>query len=349
MIPHHTRGPAITLFIAFLWAGCASKDSTLFVTKTSFGVDFDAKPPTMDVGYSRKEGTIAPKFEDGNVIPQMASFHGRAGVIGNVFIGAAQSFAVGEPSVIMAKYMGNPNAKPAVKDVIDAAELAGPHLVTGRLSQPKRYFFGTDTSLGVKVGLAAETGGVPDSLSVGWKRKELAYVPLTRTGSDATMQIAVPSLLSTVNFGTNPQNGATTVSQFFATGSAANYLAAQPDVRAVLGARIVADTELAERLDAEARKKADAEIEAIREKVRKLRERAAAAVAKLDTHEKLDAAYRYAIAADVVTADDPLAVQQTPPHTVDQRKQYLIGSFFPGDRPDLPRIERYVTNLESIR
>ena len=64
--------------------GCSTlgKDNILFMTKTSLGVDVDTKPPTLEIGYDRKEGTISPTFQDGKVLSQVASFKTKDGIVG---------------------------------------------------------------------------------------------------------------------------------------------------------------------------------------------------------------------------------------------------------------------------
>src|SRR5689334_17856397 len=92
-------------------SGCTyGKKSILFATKTSLGVDMDTKPPTLDIGYGRKEGTLSPEYEDGQALPQMASYS-----VGVGWFSAApsQSFAVGDAAVLLTKYLGT-DARPTV-------------------------------------------------------------------------------------------------------------------------------------------------------------------------------------------------------------------------------------------
>lgn len=50
----------LLLLLLILLVSCSTgKDSILFVTKTSLGVDIDSKSPTLDIGYTRKEMTLA--------------------------------------------------------------------------------------------------------------------------------------------------------------------------------------------------------------------------------------------------------------------------------------------------
>ena len=86
-----------------LLGGCGlGEENILFMTKTSVGVDVDSTPPTLDIGFDRKEGTISPVFASGEVLPQMAGFSSELGFI-NQAIG--QSFATGTAAVIMVTCM----------------------------------------------------------------------------------------------------------------------------------------------------------------------------------------------------------------------------------------------------
>ena len=330
--------------IIFILAGCSSlgRDNVLFLTKTSLGVDVDSKPLTLDVGYDRKEGVIGPVMEKGLIHTNMASFHTEVGIV-NQAIG--QSFSTGQAAVLMSKYIAS-SARPKLVEIIPDTEIFD---VTNELNVPlekKRYVFVTDTSFGFRVNFGMETGGIPDALSLGYKRKEMAFVPLvkgtdvgvvkqkaltdfvekakvqldketafgvaaselktaelslgtaaaavktpaagsdagtlqtnlsnaTKTFKDATGKFeiaetelikandetnkaltdytkksygkeALASLLATVKLGTaasNPLGTALTFSQFFATGNAASYLAAHPEIRTVMAPQMIPDTE----------------------------------------------------------------------------------------------------------
>ena len=87
------------------FTGCAGYNHTLFMTKSNVGLDFDSKPPTLEITVSRKEAVIAPTFEGGQTPPVMASFKPRAGAgsgFGNFFLGVDQTFTGGDAAVAMA-------------------------------------------------------------------------------------------------------------------------------------------------------------------------------------------------------------------------------------------------------
>lgn len=228
--------------------GCSvGKENVLFVTKTSLGVDIDSKPPTIDIGYSRKEVTLSPKFE-GGVLPQMASFKTNVGFV-NTAVG--QSFATGNAALLMSKYMGTdlkPGGRTNIIAVDEIHDNNKASWVDGSTAKAVRYFFGTDTSFALKITFGLETGGYPDSLSLGYKRKELAFVPLmeTTTASGAA-KVGLPPLIATADLDTGSSNAANAkvqFKQFYATGVAASYLAAQPEIRQTLGAKIMNDPKL---------------------------------------------------------------------------------------------------------
>lgn len=239
----------VMLFVlaVFLLAGCGlGKDSILFVTKTSVGVDVDTKPPTFVVGFDRKEGTVAPEFESGEVLPQMASFTSDLGIIKQA---VGQSFATGNAAILMSKYLAS-GVGPDLGDSIDIESEIRKVAEVPAGTKRKRYFFGTDTSFAFKVGFGLETGGLPDSLSLGYKRKELAFVPLfdgTNTNEGGEAVTRLPSLLATAGLATvadpKKQSGTKAVhSQFFATGVAASYLAALPEIRRVVAPKIIPES-----------------------------------------------------------------------------------------------------------
>lgn len=232
------------VLFAAVFSGCSNlgKENVLFVTKTSLGVDLDSKPPTIEIGYDRKEGTVAPVFNDGQVLSQMAAFATKQGLVNQ---NAGQSFATGNAAELMSKYLIS-NATVTTTNTIPMADVIKVHSLT-RVGEPQRYFFGTDTSFGLKVGLALENGGMPDSLSLGYKRKEVAFVPLIeQAGTGSEVSVALPSLISTAGFENTITGGDSSLllRQFFATGNAANYLAAIPGIRQEVVPKMIQEAEV---------------------------------------------------------------------------------------------------------
>src|SRR5262245_16174552 len=97
--------------LASLLGGCAGYNHTLFMTKSNVGLDFDSKPPTLEINVSRKEAVIAPSFEGGKTPPVLASFKpgaGGGGSFGSFFMGTDQTFAGGDAAMAMAQLYDQP-------------------------------------------------------------------------------------------------------------------------------------------------------------------------------------------------------------------------------------------------
>lgn len=165
--------------LCFFLAGCAfGKESVLFTTVTGVAIDVDSEPPRVNIGYERHEGVLAPVFEDGEVLPVLTTVGTRA----NIFDFSAQhSYATGDAALVMSDYLAKqeeyPFGAPATERVA-RPEMNGRIIVPKgdkECTERKRYFFGTDTSFGLGVQFHGE---YPRAVSMGWKRKEFAYVPL---------------------------------------------------------------------------------------------------------------------------------------------------------------------------
>ena len=257
-----------TLFVLVLsLSGCGvGLNSVLFVTKTQVAVDADTEPPSLDIGYAREEFVLAPVFKDGKVLPVLTTVATEAGAFS---FSSSHSFATGDAALVMAdaltddkRYRFSTATNPNPTKVMEPTRTSTvqtsstdkvPHGFWKSLwfflfssSERQRYFFGTDTNLGLHV----EWGGseVPRSVSMGFKRKELAYVPLIEDEEPATStapttrKVTLASLIATANANTKVStinDSGLTVGQTFATGSAATLLASHPGVREVLGPLLV--------------------------------------------------------------------------------------------------------------
>lgn len=233
--------------------GCATgKDSVLFVTKTSIAIDADTNPPTFDVGYGRYEGSIAPVVQDGQALPIMSSISSDGGISSGVFgSGVAQNFGVGNAAIIMSQYLGSSvNPAESARTGFDSI-ISSPATVSGTIETGKRYFFGTKTTLGFTTSFSAERGYTPDSISLGYKRKEAAFVPIRQNGSSGSETLSIPSMLATSGSSSNAaiNKSGFSVSQFYATGSAANYLAAHPVIRNTVISKLIGDDTISTNLE----------------------------------------------------------------------------------------------------
>ena len=237
-------------------SGCAiGYDSLLFVTKSNVGLDVDTTPPTAEVSIARRESAIAPTFEKGQTPPVLASFRvGFRGILG-VWADVASAFAGGDAAATMALLFDQPDATTAENASLCLQEKPRPIGVFGQeLKFPgpgdvRPFLFGTDTSLGLKVAWSGLTATVPDTVKLGYNRKELATAPIFAIPEACgTMGgqyvVRAPSFLATI--GSSPKVAGVADSelqyvQYFATGRAATSLSLRQDVRTVMIRRLNPD------------------------------------------------------------------------------------------------------------
>lgn len=210
------------LFLAL--AGCAApRDSVVFVTKTSLGLDVEGTPPTASFAYDRTEGYFGPRFDNGSVPPVAGSFFTNGGLFDRKI---RQVYATGDAAIsVTTPGTTSTVAKPDVSKGV----FSGDH---------KPMFFGTSTVVGVKV--AFGSGGVADALTLGFKRKEASVIPITTATASvtalagSTTTYGFPSVIASVETDTTAALQTTTtvgVLQYFATGEAADNVAKLPGLR----------------------------------------------------------------------------------------------------------------------
>ena len=204
-------------------AACSDPNTVLFVTNSSLGINFDSKPPTANIAYDRTEGFIGPRYPNGGTPPAVASIE----TGGSIFDPKVrQTYATGSAAVKASKGTTAPD---------------GPNEMTGEPSQKKLMFFGTETTLGLKVGFG--TGGAPDSLLFGYRRKEASVIPLAEQPKQAgttEVKSVYPSVLASIEVNVNAKTALTTgltSKQFFATGEAAENLATSETVSSAFRAK----------------------------------------------------------------------------------------------------------------
>lgn len=195
-----TKTQLFTTFVVLTLVGCASPDNVIFVTTANVGIDADTTPPNITIGYGRYEGYYGPIYDSGALPPVVARLESNLSVFSPEL---RQTYATG-------------NAAQIVTDDKPSKPKPRPLSGTKRVA-----FFGTSSVVGLKVAFNANG---PESLSLGYKRKELSFIPIMKTpesdqyGSvlaSIGMNVATPNL-------TNTKLG---ISQFFATGIAAENLA----------------------------------------------------------------------------------------------------------------------------
>jgi len=203
--------------------GCAGADSVLFVTTTTIGIDADTRPPHATIGYDRYEGYIGPAYSTGAVPPIFAKIESNLKIFNPEI---RQLYATGDAARLVTQ-----KTEPEQVD-LDPKMFSG----TGRV-----MLFGTGANIGLRVTFA---GNVPESLSLGYKRKEFSYIPLGSEEDatevdpkDPTKKRKVDkygSVLAVMDMGVKTPSFSETglsVTQFFATGDAARNLAARKFIR----------------------------------------------------------------------------------------------------------------------
>lgn len=202
----NTRRASIVLSLAIALAGCASRpDTVVFVTKSSLGLDVEQTPPSASIAYDRVEGYFGPRYESGAVAPVVAVFMTNGQLLDRR---VKQLYATGDA----ARTLLAP-AEPVASDPKQEGDF-------------KPMFFGTSTTVGLKIGY--EAGGSTSTFTLGYKRKELSVIPVNEG--------RFPAVLATLQTDVDAR-GATGSSfgagQLFATGAAATALAARQDVREI--------------------------------------------------------------------------------------------------------------------
>lgn len=197
------------LTATLLLGGCATHYAS-FVTKTSLAVlDVDTAPVETSIAFGRTEGYVGPRFNDGSVYP-VTGFINASGR--GLMRETQQVFAGGAAAVL-------------VQGADSASSITGP-CTDGRDRPP--LFLATGTSVGVKVGFVESTA-LPNSFTFGYRRKEAALVPVDEK--------CRPSVLAALDSDGGARAAAgeakanLAITQYFATGEAADALARSPAVR----------------------------------------------------------------------------------------------------------------------
>ena len=256
------RAVALLIMIVAM-TGCGiGYNKTLFFTKTNVGLDIDSRPPTAEVTIARREGVIAPTFECGNTPPVLASFGVDVNGVAALFAGISSTFAGGDAAVTMAmlyddsdKDVANSNytcadfdssfnltKKPHYLDWFGCVDKSRKLLNEGEIEP---FIFGTDTSFGLKVAWSGITAQLPDTVKLGFNRKEFALAPITLTSITNTpgkvAKVRMPSFLATIDNSTRLGEMAETKIkhlQYFATGKAADFMARRYAVRKAMISRL---------------------------------------------------------------------------------------------------------------
>lgn len=220
---------AVTLAAALLLTACASpSDTVYFITKTSTSiVDADTVPAGISIGYDRVEGYAGPRYADGSVFPVASSIESKGSGPGRE---VRQAFATGNAALIVTRQ--------DTASGVNTNTNTNTHTNTNvQDPKPERkaVFFGTTTSIGLTLGFAA-TGPVPNAFTLGYKRKELAVIPVDQHKQNTSV---LGSFTNNSGVAAAPEGAPSDarptlrfdVQQYFATGTAAENLAAMPSIR----------------------------------------------------------------------------------------------------------------------
>ena len=240
------RVKSIVILLPFILftGGCAvGYNSTLFMTKSNVGIDVDTKPPTAEISISRREGVIAPSFEGGQTPPVLAIFRAASGdwpKLSAFFFGVDSTFAGGDAAVVLSQEP-NGEAEPDSRLCLNKKPDAKKTLWIWNRAVPEKdkvspFFFATDTTLGLKLAWSGTTGVHPDTLRLGFSRKESAWAPVLKadpnkckipgTEKNGEYAVKMPSFLAILDSNTQTEeNGNIKTLQYFATGESATNLA----------------------------------------------------------------------------------------------------------------------------
>jgi hypothetical protein len=238
--------------VMLLVAGCTvGYNSTLFLTQSNIGLDVETKPPSAEVSISRREGVLEPAFEGGQTPPVMAGFRNTSNPISRLLFGVQSTFAGGDAALALSQ--GSGGAIAGHDSALCLSKAPDPqHHLAWDVSVPKKgstvpLFFTTDAILGLRAAWTGAAGPSPDSLQLGFNRKEAAWAPIFGTDA-ATCKIPgtnqagsyvvwMPSFLASLEARTQvgkPSETGVTWIEYFATGNSATALANRDDVRAVV-------------------------------------------------------------------------------------------------------------------
>jgi hypothetical protein len=203
---------APVVVLGLLLSACAGpQDTVVFATRTSLGVDVENVPPSASFGYGRDEGYFGHRFADGNVPPVAGSFSTKGGIFDRK---VQQVYATGPAALIVTNQANSSTST--------ERSYSGEH---------KPMFFATSTTLGFKVMF----GEAMNSMTLGYKRKEASIIPLVVSSTAAGAgTVTFPSVIASVGgdvVAGQPSTTTFAVSQYFATGAAAENVAGYASVR----------------------------------------------------------------------------------------------------------------------
>lgn len=236
--------------------GCVGKDRALLMTKTNVGLDIDTTPPTAEITIARREIAIQPTFQNNvkgkdSALPLLATFgktgsYFNPGITGH-FAGGKAAVALTTPSEIaLTDAILDKKSELCLKQNPFNSDNSSKEK-NPKEKEPRPFYFATDTSYGLKVAWSGTTAAYPDSLKLGYNRKEFASPPIfvddkgscpinDEDSPPTGHKVQLPSFYAAIDnasgFSTFYDSGVEQV-QVFATGEAATGLAKDKYIREI--------------------------------------------------------------------------------------------------------------------
>ncbi len=203
----------VALLLPLALVGCANPKYGVFATSTNLGIDADATAGKVVIGYDRTEGFVGPGYPKTGTAPSVFGFIESDQNVFNPKV--RQLYATGSAADLVTQ-----TEQPKTPDLEKS---------TGK---SQMMVFGTTTSIALRIGYGP-AAPLPDSISLGYKRREASLIPV-EPGDDETEAKYAPTLAS-IDMNTTTSKGLPEakigVRQFFATGHAARNLAADKVIR----------------------------------------------------------------------------------------------------------------------
>ena len=240
-------GPALAVLALTLGACASPRQNAIFVTKTSLSVfDAESAPVGVSFAYDRVEGYAGPRFEDGSVFPVV----GYLETDNSHFLrDVRQTYATGKAAALITK--ADDGKAGSVLSDSKADQPAGEKTDKAAATQerPPALFFATSTMVGLKIAFQPGNYGL-DSFTFGYKRKEASVIPVEK-GHSTSVFASIDTSGGVVDpLGTKAAGDSTTnparfkLTQFFATGIAAEQIAASSAARTKMATNVQKATEL---------------------------------------------------------------------------------------------------------
>ena len=360
------------LLLILLTLGACSTGYTrvLFTTKSNIGLDFDpmANPPTAEITISRREGVVTPTYEGGQAPPLVASFRSNVKGLTGIFADVSSTFAGGAAAATMTdRFDSESNGGDIQRGILcvrNAPELsrkvkafADDH----KPSETRAFVFGTDTTLGFRVGWSPQVAS--PEVKLGYNRRELASAPVfarlavgdecptaqdktattparvrvaslddakAMTNEEAHWVVNLPSFVGAIDTSSTAGKELGVFGlgyfQYFATGDAATSLALAPSIRAIMKKRIDPGTASG----------------SVKQAARDLEEKSRSLIGSLD-----DA--KIARATDLAVLYNLLKFDDTKKATVEDQRKLLSEKIRAGDTGEgLANLLNFVAWLERL-